>query len=125
MGILAIVSSARCAFVPKTHFCVERGFELHRGIYFLLATSVNVVATTLICIRLLRMKHQVEKANSSTEKFGGSLPYTKVTMVLIESALPFTVMGISTGIIALVKTSASYYAWIFVSRLWTISSVSP
>ena len=45
-------------------------------------------------------------------------------MILIESALPFTVMGISTGIIALVRTPASYYAWIFVSRLWTIFSVS-
>ncbi|KAH6901835.1 hypothetical protein BKA70DRAFT_1157475 [Coprinopsis sp. MPI-PUGE-AT-0042] len=122
LGILAIVSSARCAFVPKNNFCVERGFELHRGLYFLFATSVNVVATTLICIRLLRMKRRVEKMDSSTERLGGTIPYTRVTMVLVESALPFTVMGISTGIIALVKTPSSYYAWIFVSRLWTMAS---
>lgn len=124
LGILAIVSSARCAFVPKNHFCVERGFELHRGLYYLFATSVNVVATTLICVRLLRMKRRVEKMDSSTERLGGSIPYTRVTMVLIESALPFTAMGVSTGIIALVKTPAAYYAWIFVSRLWTMASVS-
>jgi hypothetical protein len=89
-----------------------------------MATSVNIVATTLICVRLLRMKQKVGKIDTSTVRLGGSIPYTKVTMVLIESALPFTVMGISTGIIALVKTPAAYYAWIFVSRLWTMASVS-
>jgi hypothetical protein len=124
LGILAIVSNARCAFIQKNNFCIERDFELHCGLYYLFATSANVVATTLICVRLLRMKRKAEKMDTSIVRLGGSIPYTRVTMLLIESALPLTVMGISTGIIALVKAPAAYYAWIFVRRLWTVASVS-
>ncbi|KAH6901834.1 hypothetical protein BKA70DRAFT_1307580 [Coprinopsis sp. MPI-PUGE-AT-0042] len=124
VGALVLFSSVRCALheedrssTPTNHFCVEKGTELYRGLYYLIATSVNVMSTSLICGRLVFMKRRIERLASPAP-----LPYTRVTSLLLESALPFTVVGLLTGITALANTREAYHGLIFASRVWTVSS---
>jgi hypothetical protein len=143
VGILNTVSNALCqGRDPTNAVCKNHGLTLHRGLYFLVATSVNLTATVLICIRLLRTHRRMKKAlvsNSSftvdaapagtttvaTERVGESVvPYTRVATVLIESALPFTVLGIATAIVAFFHTTTAHYIRIFAAQLWTMASVS-
>jgi hypothetical protein len=70
------------------------------------------------------MKRQVDKVGISANRVVEPVPYVKLTMVFIESALPFSALGIATAVLAFVDTSAANDARIFSSRLWTIASVS-
>ncbi|KAH6901884.1 hypothetical protein BKA70DRAFT_1521501 [Coprinopsis sp. MPI-PUGE-AT-0042] len=133
VGTLNAVSNALCPGLDPTNVvCKNHG--LHSGLYYLVATSVNLTATALICIRLLRTRRWLKRVLGSegasnsddaatTERVGDSVvPYTRVTTVLIESALPFTLLGVAAAIVAFVNTSPANYARIFSSRLWTIAS---
>ncbi|KAH6901833.1 hypothetical protein BKA70DRAFT_1435446 [Coprinopsis sp. MPI-PUGE-AT-0042] len=123
VGTLNIVSSAICDGVNPAHsICFNNSISVYRGLYYLAATGVNLTATSLICLRLWRMKRQVDKAGISGRRTVEPVPYVKLTMVLIESALPFTALGISTAVLAFVDTPAANDARIFSSRLWTIAS---
>ncbi|KAH6913429.1 hypothetical protein BKA70DRAFT_721415 [Coprinopsis sp. MPI-PUGE-AT-0042] len=128
-GILTILRNVVCvdeptASPPIRGLCKTSNIGLLQlGVYYLFATSVNMLATTLICVRLLRMKRLVDKisASSTTERMGGS-PYSRVTMILMESALPFTVLGILSAVFALVDTDRARHARIFTGRLWYTAS---
>ncbi|KAH6901899.1 hypothetical protein BKA70DRAFT_1521556 [Coprinopsis sp. MPI-PUGE-AT-0042] len=135
IGILNVVSNALCPGPDPTNVvCKNHGVTLHRGLYYLVATSVNLTATVLICIRLLRTGRWMKRVLGSegisssndaatTERVGDQVvPYTRVAIVLIESALPFTMLGIAAAIVAFVDTTPANHALIFSSRLWTMAS---
>jgi hypothetical protein len=103
---------------------MNNGDAIYRGLYYLSATSVNLAATTLICLRLWRTKRQMDKVGLSEMRVVEPVPYVRLTVVLLESALPFTVVGVSTAVLAFVVTDAASSALIFSSRLWTVASVS-
>jgi hypothetical protein len=83
---------------------------------------VNVVATILICTRLLVMKRRQLNLDNSPERFVRGAVYNRITMILIESALPSTAVGLSCGILSLVRRTGYWY---FARRLWTPVVVSP
>ncbi|KAH6901893.1 hypothetical protein BKA70DRAFT_1405251 [Coprinopsis sp. MPI-PUGE-AT-0042] len=138
VGILSIFSNALCpGRDPTNAICKNHGSTLHRGLYYFVATSVNLTATLLICVRLLCAKRWMKRvlgsaagsSNSSdaatitTERVGDPVvPYTRIAIVLIESALPFTLLGIAAAIVASINTSLANYARIFTSQLWTMAS---
>ncbi len=55
-----------------------------------LSVSLNVLVTTLICVRLLRMRAIMRKVLAPEL----SRTYTSIAAMLIESAAPFSVIGI-------------------------------
>ena len=55
-----------------------------------LSVSLNLLVTTLICVRLLRMRSLTREVLSPEL----SSTYTSVAAMLIESAAPFTALGI-------------------------------
>jgi hypothetical protein len=129
VGILTILRAVLCDDEPKSlsptnGLCNTSGVGLlHLGLYYLIATSVNLVATTLICVRLVRMKHLVNKLSAASPiENSGDSPYSRVTAILLESALPFTVLGILSSVVAFVDTNGANHARIFASRMWTIAN---
>ncbi|KAH6901836.1 hypothetical protein BKA70DRAFT_1521390 [Coprinopsis sp. MPI-PUGE-AT-0042] len=119
LGIKAIVVQTQCrreVLIGFPDACNEEDLFLHHSLYFVAATIVNVVSTTLICIRLLHMKHRILNMDQSTDRFGRGASYNRITMILVESALPSTAVGVSCGIFSLVNRSGYWY---FARRLWT------
>lgn len=57
-----------------------------------LTVSLNVILTSLICFRLYTMRKQVLVAPGLATDMGKT--YTGLMAILVESALPFTVLGI-------------------------------
>ena len=63
--------------------------------WFILSVAVNVLVTSLICLKLIRAQRRLRRIlNEETVQV-----YTSIIAILIESALPFTVLGIVAGII--------------------------
>jgi hypothetical protein len=131
--MLVLASSAICPKRDPTNIIYKNnGATRIRGVYFIVATSVNLAATILICVRLLRVKRGITKAlgwtnptTGSVERVGSSaIPYAKVTTVLMESALPFTLLAVVAAILAFLDTKLAQDTRIFTSRLWTMASVS-
>ena len=59
-----------------------------------------------------------------TEGIGEQVPYTKSTMILVESALPFTVLGILTAALGFSTDVSALKAHdVFASRIWIMASV--
>lgn len=119
LGIRAIVVQTRCkreVFMGVSDACTEDNLFLQHSLYFIAATAVNVVATTLICARLLHMKFHLLRLDQSTERFGRGAAYNRITMILIESALPSTAVGLSCAVLSVVRRTGYWY---FARRLWT------
>ncbi|KAH6901887.1 hypothetical protein BKA70DRAFT_1435490 [Coprinopsis sp. MPI-PUGE-AT-0042] len=131
MGVITLLSGALCLSPSSTNIlCRNHGLILHRGIYYLLATSVNTTATALICVRLLRAKVRIEtimtptsSTTTTVQRLGGTgVPYTMLTMVFMESALPFTVLGIITAALTITDVNSTEGVSLFSYRLWIVAS---
>lgn len=121
LGLLTLVTYVRCEGFLREGACGGQSNVFNQGMYYVVATSVNVTATTLICFRLLQMKRKLASTARLPGSFGGGGPYGRISMILIESALPFTIVGVLCSILAFVGPDPP---WFFVSRLWTMASVS-
>ncbi|KAH6902125.1 hypothetical protein BKA70DRAFT_1435286 [Coprinopsis sp. MPI-PUGE-AT-0042] len=90
-----------------------------------MSVAVSAVATTMIFARLLLTQRRVQKIGKESGTFEANLPYRKVMRLLLESALPFTIVGIAGAIIAALKDSPGPYgcwsthAFPFVLVLWS------
>ncbi|KAJ7462821.1 hypothetical protein B0H11DRAFT_1735164 [Mycena galericulata] len=85
MAILLIYESA----IPGASFF--SGDSVSFGVpYFWLTISLNIITTSLICGRLLCVRNRVRAILGEQHCH----TYTGVVAVLLESALPFTVLGI-------------------------------
>ncbi|TFK22132.1 hypothetical protein FA15DRAFT_695936 [Coprinopsis marcescibilis] len=89
--ITEVVSEAGLRSYPYKTFQVA---------YFLSAIGSCAISTGLIVIRLWQMKSRMRALNL-LDGFGYSL-YSRIPTILIESALPFTLMGILAAIITAV-----------------------
>ncbi|KAK7064601.1 hypothetical protein R3P38DRAFT_3250175 [Favolaschia claudopus] len=85
MSILLIYESA----IPGASFFI--GQSVSFGVpYFWMTISLNIITTALICVRLLAVRNRVRTILG--EQYCHT--YTGVVAVMLESALPFTVLGI-------------------------------
>ncbi|KAF9479329.1 hypothetical protein BDN70DRAFT_906328 [Pholiota conissans] len=89
MAMITLVQSA----VPGSNFF--RGKTVNFGVpWAALSVSLNIIVTAMIIVRLLQARQQLKR----------SLPpealqmYTGVSAILIESALPFSILGIAFAI---------------------------
>jgi hypothetical protein len=110
---------------------VESGLSLVikiQAAYFIASISVSVVATGLICYRLLSFKKRVERALGECQ-LGSEVPYVGISAILIESALPYTIFGLAcTVLIALAGVekiyTATHAAYHILWPMWVVSCAS-
>lgn len=102
---LSIISCYEAA-LPGANFF--RGKAVAFGVpYAALTISLNVLVTSLICFRLLYLRRKVEKVLGPDM----AKEYTGVIAIMVESALPFTLLGI--GYVVTYGTNhPSSFAWV-------------
>ena len=66
--------------------------------FLFLSVGVNVCATALIIVRLRQSDRELRAAESRLSGAKSNTPYAKVAIMLIESALPFSLFGIAAAI---------------------------
>ena len=59
-------------------------------VWFSLSVSLNVTVTSMICFRIMRMRALIRDVLSSDM----STTYTSMATMLIESAVPFSILGV-------------------------------
>jgi ABC-type spermidine/putrescine transport system permease subunit II len=92
--------------------------------WFILSVAVNVLVTSLICLKLIRAQRRLRRVlNEESVQV-----YTSIVAILVESALPFTVLGIVAGVINALGyqiSSAFDEAWFAFCVRSLISNVYP
>ncbi|KAJ6501621.1 hypothetical protein C8R47DRAFT_969868 [Mycena vitilis] len=113
MAILLIYESA----IPGASFFA--GDSVSFGVpYFWMTISLNIITTSLICGRLLAVRNRVRSILG--EQYCQT--YTGVVAVLLESALPFTVLGI-IYVISYARNSPYSFAFL---QIWAdFCAISP
>ncbi|KAF7367292.1 hypothetical protein MSAN_00791300 [Mycena sanguinolenta] len=113
MAILLIYESA----IPRANFF--GGHSVSFGVpYFWMTISLNIITTSLICGRLLAVRRRVRTILG--EQYCQT--YTGVVAVLLESALPFTVLGIAY-VISYARKSPYSFAFV---QIWAdFCAISP
>ncbi|KAH6907489.1 hypothetical protein BKA70DRAFT_1283152 [Coprinopsis sp. MPI-PUGE-AT-0042] len=95
MGITHLVAASRLnASLPERHAFYRRV----QAAFLFLSLGVNICATTLIILRLRRTDRELRVAESHLNGEIGETPYKKISIMLVESALPFTLFGIAAAI---------------------------
>ncbi|EMD32027.1 hypothetical protein CERSUDRAFT_33424, partial [Gelatoporia subvermispora B] len=89
LGILEVWASGS----PGTNFFKGKATQIELA-YFLTTVGLNIVTTSLICLRILSQAKHVERAMGRSRAH----IYTNATALIIESALPYTVGGIAAAV---------------------------
>ena len=75
-----------------------------------LSLGLNIIVTSMICLRLLRMRALIREVLSPEM----SRMYTSVVAILIESAAPLSILGIGLVIAAAQKSPLMFaFAWVW------------
>ena len=84
-------------FLPhRAHIFILNGKPVHPFVpWASLSVALNVIITSVICFRLLRMRALTREVQPEMSKM-----YTSMVTMLIESAAPFTIVGIGLVIVA-------------------------
>ena len=90
-------------------------------VWVLLSVFVNVSVTSLICLRIIRTRSQLESLNVLESRHLAK--YTGVMAILIESALPFSVCGVVAAPFFINANVMMVYAAPAVMTLWFCLSV--
>lgn len=104
-SILTVVESA----IPGTSMLKGNPIKLAVP-WVALSVSLNVIVTSMICFRLMRMRARMREV-LSTDLSG---MYTSIATMLIESAAPFSIIGIGLVITAAQKGPLVFafgYVW--------------
>ncbi|KAF7792947.1 hypothetical protein EIP86_004050 [Pleurotus ostreatoroseus] len=112
LSVLELVAS----FTPGGFFFGSKSINFGTP-YYALSISLNVVVTTLICYRLLRMSSQIKQLLGKDN----AEPYTNVAAVLIESAAPYTL----AGIMVLIPYARGNLVSVALGQVWTKLTVRP
>jgi hypothetical protein len=80
-----------------------------------LSVSLNIIITSMICFRLLRMRASLREMHSPEM----SNMYTGIAAMLVESAAVFSILGIGVIVMA-ARNDPLIFA---LSHVWTIFSV--
>ncbi|OCH85522.1 hypothetical protein OBBRIDRAFT_739746 [Obba rivulosa] len=86
LGILEIWASGS----PGANFFAGNAARIVLA-YFSTTVGLNVLTTTLICVRILAQARRVQELLGS----GGGHAYTNATALIVESALPYSLGGIA------------------------------
>jgi hypothetical protein len=81
-----------------------------------LSVGLNIIVTSMICFRILRMRALLRQVNCPATL---SKMYTNVAAMLIESAAPFTILGIGL-LVTMVNDGPLIYGFGYV---WTMFCV--
>lgn len=85
MGIMTVIKSA----APNSYFF--KGATVNFGVpWICLSVSMNILVTTLICTRILLVRHQVQASLGDNDM----KLYTSIMAILVESSLPFSLLGV-------------------------------
>jgi hypothetical protein len=69
-----------------------------RIIDFSMSVGLSAISTAMICARLLLMRKSMKRIAAGSATFRPTLPYTRLMAIILESALPFTFVGIAGAI---------------------------
>ena len=105
-AVLAIMTTVETAlpnssFVGSTHLIMP---------WVSLSVGLNIIVTSMICFRLLRMRALIKDALSPEM----TRVYTSIAAILIESAAPFTIIGIGVVVTQARKSTVAFafsYVW--------------
>src|SRR5579863_4430572 len=112
---LSIITLVECA-IPHTSLLKGKPIQLAVP-WASLSVSLNIILTSMICFRLLRMRALMRDVLDPEM----SRTYASIAAMLIESAAPFSILGIG-----LVVTAARKGPLIFAfGYVWTTFCVSP
>jgi hypothetical protein len=81
-----------------------------------LSVSLNIIVTSMICFRLLRMRALLRQVHGPE---ASSKVYTNTAAMLVESAAPFTILGIGL-LVTLAQNGPLLYAF---GYIWNVFSV--
>ncbi|PAV21721.1 hypothetical protein PNOK_0167800 [Pyrrhoderma noxium] len=85
MGIMTVIKSAS----PNSYFF--KGVTVNFGVpWICLSVSMNILVTTLICTRILLVRHQAQASLGDNDM----KLYTSIMAILVESSLPFSLLGV-------------------------------
>ncbi|KAH6902131.1 hypothetical protein BKA70DRAFT_1567989 [Coprinopsis sp. MPI-PUGE-AT-0042] len=73
-------------------------YQVWRTIDFAMSVVVNAVTTTMIIARLVLMERKMRRLATQSATLRSALPYRQVIVLLLESALPFTLVGVASAI---------------------------
>ena len=80
----------------RAHVFLLRGKPVHPFVPWVsLSVALNVIITSVICFRLLRMRALMREVRPEMSK-----TYTSIVTMLIESAAPFSIIGIGLVVVA-------------------------
>jgi hypothetical protein len=128
MGIVHLAAALKLdASKPATHIFYKR----IQSSFFFLSLGVNICATTLIVVRLRRTDREMRAAENRLPEDVVDTPYAKIAIMLVESALPFTLFGAAAAIAATLFAVDKDFELVaagtinIILPLWINSSVSP
>jgi hypothetical protein len=81
-----------------------------------LTVSLNIIVTSMICFRLLRMRTLLRQVHGPD---ASSRMYTNLAAMLVESAAPFSILGIGL-LVTLVQNGPLLYAF---GYIWNVFCV--
>lgn len=105
-------------------------YQVWCGIEFVMSALVNVVTKTFICTRLFLLEKRMKRVAAESSMFRSVLPYRQILALVLESALPFTLIGVAGAITAAFldpansASAGALYAFPIVTVLWTNGLVS-
>ncbi|KAH6869084.1 hypothetical protein BKA70DRAFT_378108 [Coprinopsis sp. MPI-PUGE-AT-0042] len=129
-GMLPLLERGRFDWDDEKHFFeVTQGAQMIHQAWritdFSSSVMVNIVTTTLIGTRILIMRKRMKRLAKTSAVFTSTLPYGYLTALLLESSLPFTLLGIAGAILTGLLDPASntynpaMHAFPIVIVLWT------
>ena len=108
LAIVTVVSSTLPALKGKLQVGVP---------WVTLSVSLNIIITSIICFRLLRMRALMREALSTN--MSKSNMYTSIAVMLVESAAVFSIIGIGLIVMAARNDPLTF---VF-SHVWSMFSV--
>ncbi|KAH6902148.1 hypothetical protein BKA70DRAFT_1435306 [Coprinopsis sp. MPI-PUGE-AT-0042] len=112
---------------------VQAVYRVWRTVDFAMSVGVNIVTTAMITARLLLMERNMHRITSRSPTFKAGLPYRQIIALLLESALPFTAIGVVAAVLSGVNDPSddtgsrkAVHAFPVMMALWTNSlALSP
>jgi hypothetical protein len=118
MAAIEVVTVVECA-LPGTSSLHENPAKLALW-WFALSAGLNVIVTSMICFRILRMRAVTRNVLSPEI----SSMFTSAAAILIESMVPFSILGIGL-VITLAQDVPPAFAFSYVWSMLCVSWIHP
>lgn len=114
MGIVVIVSASSMKVFIKLEGV--NGDQMWRTSWLMLSVGVNLLVTGLVCHHIWRAQRNLSESLSTNHV----RPYLGIVAILIESSLPFTMLGIASSVFAGLGIYGEEVADENLSRAWFV-----